>query len=223
MIILYQLPHSPFCIPVRLILNAAKVPFQIRNISSGNRAEVITLTDGAYYQIPVIVDERSGRRLVYESDASSQDVARYLDEKFVGGRLFPSKLEGIQEVILHHLENEVEGLTFRIQDPFYIDAEEDLVERVMMIRHKERKFGKGCVDEWRNTRCEMLNEAVRLLLPYEKMLCHSKFLLGSEPVYCDYLLAGILGNITYGGHNSLPDVIPLLRDFQARLETYGLA
>lgn len=222
MITLYQLPHSPFCIPVRLILDAAKVPFQIRNVSSGNRAELITLTDGAYYQVPVIVDERAERRLVYESDASSQDIARYLDQAFVGGRLFPSNLDGIQEVILHHLEDEVEGLTFRIQDPFYIDSEKDLVERVMMIRHKERKFGKGCVEKWRNDRNAMLNEAVRMLLPYEKMLRHSEFLLGPEPVYCDYLLAGILGNITYGGHNRLPDEIPLLRDFNAKIEAHRL-
>jgi glutathione S-transferase len=220
MITLYQLPHSPFCIPVRLILDAASVPFQIRNVSSGNRAEVITLTDGAYYQVPVILDERAGRRLVYESDSSSQDVARYLDEEFAGGRLFPSKLDGMQEIMLHHLEDEVEALTFRIHDPFYIDAEKDPVERVMMIRHKERKFGKGCVEKWRNTRSEMMNEAVRMLLPYEKMLLHSEFLLGPEPVYCDYLLAGILGNITYGGHISLPDSIPLLRDFNSRLEAY---
>ncbi len=220
MITLYQLPHSPFCIPVRLILNAVKTPFQIRNVSSGNRAEMIMLTDGAYYQVPVIVDERAGRRLVYESDAYSQDVARYLNQEFVGGRLFPSSLEGIQDVIFHHLEDEVEALTFKIQDPFYIDAEMDVVERVMMIRHKERKFGKGCVEKWRNDCSEMLNEAVRMLLPYEKMLRHSEFLLGPEPVYCDYLLAGILGNITYGGHNSLPDAIPLLRDFNTRLEAY---
>jgi glutathione S-transferase len=218
MITLYQLPHSPFCIPVRLILDAAKVPFQIRNVSSGNRAELITLTDGAYYQVPVIVDERAGRMLVYESGSTSEDVARYLDQEFVGGRLFPSRLDGIQDVILHHLEDEVEGLTFRIQDPFYIDAEKDLVERVMMIRHKERKFGKGCVEKWRNDRSEMLCEAVRMLLPYEKMLRHSAFLLGPEPVYCDYLLAGILGNLTYGGHIILPDTIPLLRGFNARLE-----
>jgi glutathione S-transferase len=218
MITLYQLPHSPFCIPVRLILDAAKVPFQIRNISSGNRAELIALTDGAYYQVPVIVDERAGRMLVYESGSTSQDVALYLDQEFVGGRLFPSRLDGIQDVILHHLEDEVEDLTFRIQDPFYIDAEKDLVERVMMIRHKERKFGKGCVEKWRNDRSEMLCEAVRMLLPYEKMLRHSEFLLGPEPVYCDYLLAGILGNLTYGGHIILPDTISLLRGFNASLE-----
>lgn len=223
MITLYQLPHSPFCIPVRLILEATKVPFQIRNVSSANRAEVITLTNGAYYQVPVILDERAERRLVFESDSSSQDVARYLDKEFSGGRLFPPMLDGLQEVLLHHLENEVEGLTFRLHDPFHIASEKDSVERVMMIRHKERKFGKGCVEQWRNARSEMFCEAVCLLLPYEKMLDHSKFLLGSEPVYCDFLLAGILGNMTFGGHNVLPESIPRLKDFNARLESYKFA
>jgi glutathione S-transferase len=220
MITLYQLPHSPFCIPVRLILEAAQVPFQIRNVSNANRAELITLTSGSYYQVPVIVDERAERRLVFESDSSSQDVARYLDKEFVGGRLFPPMLDGLQEVLLHHLENEVEGLTFRLYDPFHIASETDTVERVMMIRHKERKFGKGCVEQWRNARSEMLSEAVSMLHSYEKMLEHSKFLLGAEPVYCDFLLAGILGNMTFGGHNPLPESIPLLKNFNTRLESY---
>jgi len=218
MITLYQFPHSPFCIPVRLILAAAKIPFQIRNVSNANRAEVITLTNGVYYQVPVIVDERRDRRVVFESDTNSQDVARYLDSEFAGGRLFPPRLEGLQDVILQNLENEVEGLTFKLQDPVYLDSIKDVVERTMIIRHKERKFGKGCVDQWRSTHRGMLVQAGQLLLPYEKMLRHSTFLLSDKPVYSDYLLAGILGNITFHGNITLLESLPLLAEFLGRLE-----
>lgn len=218
MITLYQFPHSPFCIPVRLILAAAKVPFLTRNVSNANRAEVITLTNGAYYQVPVILDERSDRRVVFESNTNSQDVARYLDSEFAGGRLFPLPIEGIQDVLIQNLENEVEGLTFKLQDPFYLDSIEDLVERTMIIRHKERKFGKGCVDQWRSAHREMLVQAAHLLLPYENILQHSTFLLGDKPVYSDYLLAGILGNVTFHGHVSLPESLPLLAEFLGRME-----
>ncbi|TAG10359.1 MAG: glutathione S-transferase [Verrucomicrobia bacterium] len=221
MITLYQIPHSPFCIPIRLILDAAKVPFETLNVTNANRHELITLTNGAYYQVPVILDERTERRIVFESGPSSQDVARYLNEEFTGGRLFPSKLDGLQDVLLHHLEEEVEALTFKLYDPFYVDSETDLVERVMMIRHKERKFGKGCVERWRNDRSEMLNEAVQILLPYEKMLQYSPFLLGDKPVYTDFLLAGILGNISYAGKNSLPETIPLLGNFTTKVKAFS--
>jgi glutathione S-transferase len=221
MITIYQLPHSPYCITIHLILDAAKVPFQTLNVTHANRHELIKITHGAYYQVPVILDERTERRIVFESGASSQDVARYLDEEFAGGRLFPVKLDGLQDILLHHLEDEVEALTFKLFDPFHIDSEQDLVERVMMIRHKERKFGKGCVEYWKKIRSEMLRDAVQMLLPYEKMLQHSKFLLGDAPVYSDFLLAGILGNITFGGHNVLPESISSLGSFTTRLKAYS--
>jgi glutathione S-transferase len=223
MITIYQLPHSPYCIPMHLILEAAKVPFQTLNVTHANRHELIKLTNGVYYQVPVILDERKERRIVFESSTSSQDIARYLDEEFAGGRLFPRNLDGLQDVLLHHLEDEVEALTFKLHDPFFIDSETNLVERVMMIRHKERKFGKGCVELWRDNHSEMLSEAMRMLLPYEKMLQHSKFLLGDAPVYSDFLLAGILENITFGGHIKLPESIPLLGTLTKKLKAYSFA
>ena len=91
----------------------------------------------------------------------------------------------------------------------------------MMIRHKERKFGNDCVEQWRNSRNEILIESVSMLLPYEKILRHSPFLLGAEPVYSDYLLVGIRGNIRLGGPTPLPETIPLLRDFNTRRDAYS--
>ena len=222
MIKLYQFPHSPFCIPARLILKAANIPFQVRNVSNADRSEIITLTDGAYYQVPVLVDDRAERRVIFESTPSSQDVARYLDSEFTGGRLFPARVDGLQDLMIQHLEEEVESLTFKLQDPFYIDSISDLVERTMIIRHKERKFGKGCLQQWKREHSQLMKEAEVLLHPYEKMLQHSDFLLSDQPVYSDFLLAGILGNITFHGYVSIPESLPRLRELPDRLEVHLL-
>ena len=150
------------------------------------------------------------------------DVARYLDSEFTGGRLFPARVDGLQDLMIQHLEEEVESLTFKLQDPFYIDSISDLVERTMIIRHKERKFGKGCLQQWKREHSQLMKEAEVLLHPYEKMLQHSDFLLSDQPVYSDFLLAGILGNITFHGYVSIPESLPRLRELPDRLEVHLL-
>lgn len=220
MITVYQLAHSPFCIPVVAILKAFQVQYRVKNIKNGDRREIIELTGGAYYQVPVIVDDRRDRRVVFESGSNTQDVAHYLDDHVAGGRLFPPSGDGLQDVLLWHLDNEVEGITFRLQDPFYIDSIDDAAERVMTIRHKERKFGFGCVERWRRERDALMTEAATHLTPYDRRLRHSPYLLGDKPVYADFLLFGILGNLTYNDHNEIPTGLSALIDWQDRMSEY---
>src|SRR5688500_9650176 len=155
-ITLYEMPHSPFCIPIARALAAAAVPFERVEVPNWDRRAIIELTGGDYYQVPVLVHEG---QVIYESGAETQDVARYVDRVFCGGRLFPARLEGWQQILIHYLENEVEGVTFRLTDIHYVPAIEDLGARVMVIRHKERKFGRGCVDLWRRDAEKLRAEA----------------------------------------------------------------
>jgi hypothetical protein len=52
-------------------------------------------------------------------------------------------------VLLEHIENELEGLTFKLCDINYLPAIENLVKRTMVNRHKERRSGRGCGDDRR--------------------------------------------------------------------------
>ena len=56
---------------------------------------------------------------------------------------------------------------------------EDVRALGTMIRYKERKFGRGCVDEGIRSRPQLLERAVQLLRPFELMLAHT-LLLGSQ-------------------------------------------
>ena len=56
----YQLEHSPYCIPITRALGALGVPFATRNVSNADRREVIELTRGGYYQVPVLFPWRRG-------------------------------------------------------------------------------------------------------------------------------------------------------------------
>jgi glutathione S-transferase len=107
---IYELPHSPYCLPIKRILQALKQPFAVEDVPNWDRRKVIELTGGAYYQVPVLVHDG---KVIFESGAESNDVARYVDGTFAGGRLFPGTLAGLQDILVRHLDDEVEGVTFR--------------------------------------------------------------------------------------------------------------
>ncbi|MEM7387471.1 MAG: glutathione S-transferase N-terminal domain-containing protein, partial [Verrucomicrobiota bacterium] len=142
---IYEMEHSPFCIPITRALEALGQDVERIPVSNWDRRPVIELTGGRYYQVPVLVH---GDDVIAESSPSSQDIARYVDTNFGGGRLFPESNAGLQEIVIEHIENDIEDRTFKLVDPLYLKSIEDAGARMMVIRHKERKFGAGCVDAW---------------------------------------------------------------------------
>jgi glutathione S-transferase len=211
---IYEMEYSPFCIPITAALRACGREFERREVPNWDRTELLKLTNGAYYQVPVLVHRD---RIVFESSAESEDVARYVDRHFAGGRLFPERLDGLQQIVIEFLSDDVEFHTFRLQDPFTLDRIADPVARGLFLRHKERKFGRGCVEQWRRDAAQIRAEADRLLARFEITLRHSPFLFGDAPVYADFLLYGILGNLTYRGHHTLNAEQEALANFVARL------
>ncbi len=219
-LLVYQLAHSPYCIPITTALQSCGTAFDTREVPNWDRGEVIRLTGGVSYQVPLLVH---GGAPIFETAPDSQNIARYVNEKFAGGRLFPARLEGLQAIVIEHLEDKVEGVTFRLVDPFYLDQIKDLVGRTMTLRHKERKFGSGCVEQWRANAGPLRAEADRLLVPYESTLRHTPFLLGEAPVYADFLLYGVLGNMTWNGWNQLSSQQSALAEWRERLQSFRFA
>ena len=144
MIELIQFPWSPFCIVQRRLLEFAGARFKITNIPNGDRRLVWKLTQGRHYGVPVI---RDGRKVAIESGDESQDIARFLDRQFRLD-LFPKQFAGVQEILWRHIEDAVEGAGFRLNDIYW----KEMVPKsdaLLFVRHKERKFGRGCLDRWR--------------------------------------------------------------------------
>ena len=207
-IILQEMAHSPFCIPIAQAMTACGVGFERREVPNWDRGELLRLTGGAYYSVPLL--QHDGR-IVYETGADSQDVARYVDATFARGALFPPALDGLQAIVIDFLENEVEARTFKLADIHYVPSIADLAGRGMTVRHKERKFGRGCIEQWQHDAAAIRAEADKLLGRFETTLLHSPFLFGDAPVYSDFLLFGIIGNLTYRGWNELSAAQPALK------------
>jgi len=214
MIELIQFPWSPFCLVQRRILEFSNAPFKIINLPNQDRSRVWKLTKQRYYGVPTI---RHGRNVVFELNDDSQVIAKYLDEELELG-LFPPELEGVQSLLWRYIENDVEGATFRLNDIYWRENVPP-AEQLQFLRFKERKFGRGCLDQWRAQRGERLKQLEQKLVPFEEMLARQPFLLGAQPRFVDFDLFGMLGNFLYSGHHQLPAAHPQIIAWHRRMKT----
>ena len=217
-LILHEMAHSPYCIPVKRILEAYSVPFETADVSNWDRRELARLTGGAYYQVPVL--EYDGK-VIHELPSDPLAVPRFLDQEFAGGNLFPEHCAGIHEILIDQVEDGLEGKGFKIGDPEYVDAISDIGEKAMVIRHKERKFGVGCVEEWRKNGDALFADFQKALEPYDAKLAHSRYLFGERPVYADFALFGVIGNVKYSGTRLLDDRLKNIKRWLADLEQFS--
>lgn len=200
MLELIQFPASPYCIAQRRILEFSGAKFKITNIPSVDRGVVWKLTKQRYYQVPVL---RDGTNVVFETDDNSQVIAKYLNEK-LRLNLFPREWLGVQDLLWRYFENEIEGIAFKLNDVYW-EEQVPPKQRLAFVRHKERKFGRGCLEQWQRSQEAFLSELEEKLLPCEEMLLGRDFLLDpARPLFVDFDLFGMLGNFLYSGHYSLP-------------------
>jgi glutathione S-transferase len=212
MIELVQFPWSPFCIVQRRILEFSGTRFKIINIPSGDRSLVWRWTRQRYYGVPII---RDGKAVIFEVNEESQVIAKYIDAKLQLG-LFPWELEGVQSILWRHIENEVEGVCFRLNDILWRETVPSS-DQLPFLRHKERKFGRGCLDQWKAQRKGLLAQVEERLVPFEEMLLRRPFLLDERPRFVDFDLYGMLGNFLYSGRYRLPAKHTRLKQWHRRM------
>jgi glutathione S-transferase len=212
MIELIQIPWSPFCLVQRRILEYGDIPFKITNIPVNDRSSVWRLTRQRYYGVPII---RDGRTVVFETSDDTQVIAKYLDEKFDLG-LFPHFWTGTETILWRYIENEIEGACFKLNDVFWKEFVPKS-DQLGFLRHKERKFGRGCIDQWRAQTPQLLEQLEHLLVPFEVMLEDRPYLLDQRPHFVDFDLYGMLANLLYTGHYELPAIHSRLNEWYLRV------
>lgn len=192
----------------RRILEYGRIPFKITNIPNGDRSLVWKVTKERYYQVPVI---RDGKEIVFETGEDSQVIAKYLDVRFQLG-LFTPNWRGIQSIVWQCIENEIEGPCFKLNDIYWQEFVPK-TDQLRFLRHKERRFGRGCIDQWRSQQKELLAELAEKLIPFEQMLLHKPFLLDAKPRFVDFDLFGMLSNFLFSGHYELPAAHSCLKNW----------
>lgn len=218
MIELIQLPWSPYCLVQRRILEFGAVPHKLVDIPASDRSLVWRVTRRRYYQVPVL---RDGRTALFETDADSQVIAKYLDSQFKLG-LFPDEFSGVQDLLWRVIENDIEACAFKLNDAYYTEFV-PAPEQLNFLRWKERKFGPGCLALWRAQEKELRAETARRLQPFEQMLARRPFLLDARPRFVDFDLHGILSNLLFNGHHKLPRAHTRLAAWYERLSKARLS
>jgi len=214
MIELIQVPCSAFCIVQRRILEFSGAPFKITNIPNQDRSLIWKLTKQRYYGVPII---RDGKNVIFEIADDSQVIAKYLDQKLQLG-LFPARWRGVQSVLWRFIENEIEGATFRLNDIYWKENVPE-AEQLQFLRFKERKFGRGCLEQWRKDQKIWLKRLEELLIPFEIILTHQDYLLDDCPHFVDFDLFGVLENFLYSGHYHLPARHKQIKKWHRRMAT----
>ena len=195
------------------ILEFSGTPFKITNIPNQDRSLVWKLTKQRYHGVPIL---RDGKNVIFEVSDESQVIAKYLDEEFELG-LFPNKWCDVQSILWRDIENEIEGATFRLNDIYWLENV-PTKDQLQFLRFKERKFGRGCIDQWRKDQKSWLKQLEERLQPFEMMLTHLPFILDERPRFVDFDLFGMLENFLYSGHYHLPKRHKQIQQWHRRMK-----
>ena len=155
---LYRLRYSPFARKVQLVLDLLPLPYELVEVSYGQREELAKLT-GGYIQVPVLVDDAG----IFTVD--SRAICEKLLATPAGKRLVPSPFEGPIWAYADFADNTLEDPMFRLASPSIRDAWTDPFERALYVFVKERKFGAGCVGAWQRDAEQLIARTRHLLGP----------------------------------------------------------
>jgi ubiquinone/menaquinone biosynthesis C-methylase UbiE/glutathione S-transferase len=213
---LYQYKHSPYCIALELALRHSGVPYETFDLPVGDPRAVLELTHGECYHVPVLED-LFNHKTVWDIGPEGEETARYLAELAPLMQLFPQEAAGWQEILVRYIDDYLEQFAFKVCDVYRDKWLHNEVERGLHLRHKERKFGVGCIEEWAKNIDVLTAGFHRAVQPFEAILGKQPFLTGEHPVFADYALCGVIGQFLFAGTTSLPENCLMLEAWYTKM------
>jgi glutathione S-transferase len=180
---LYRFVYSPYARKVQTLLELLGRPHVAVDVPYSDRNELATLT-GGYIQVPVIVDDDG--TVVCDSPR----ICAHLLQGASGAELLPATLAGPIWAYHDWCDNLLEDVMFRIGSPAVRDRWPSAGDRALYVFIKERKFGRGCVDQWLQEREALIGRANALLEPTRRTLSTQPFVFGARPTLADAALYG---------------------------------
>ncbi len=122
--------------------------------------------------------------MVFETDECSQVVAKYLSTNLTWV-CFRGALQGVDRIVWRCIEDEIEGYAFKLNDAHYREFAPKS-DWLGFRRHKERKFGRGCLEAWLEQAPLLQEKLAQSLIPFELMLQERPFLLRAGAAFCRF-------------------------------------
>jgi glutathione S-transferase len=208
---LYRLRYSPYARKVQMLLDLLGRPYELIEVTYGDRNELAEVT-GGYIYVPVLVED-DGRVLT-----ESRVICAHLLEGEAGSRLVPPPWQGPIWAYADFSDGPLEDVLFRIASPAVRDQWPTPFERALYVLVKERKFGAGCVDAWERDRDALIARGRELLEPSLQSLSARPFLFGDRPTLADAALYGQCAMLEAGDPRLLDALSPELRKYARRME-----
>jgi len=209
---LYRFEHSCYARFVQCAFELAGVPCQVVDVPYGDRTELAELT-GGYVQVPVLVTD--GGEVVTDS--------RRIVERLTGGdarfaALAPAADAAAVWAYLDWVQGPLEEVAFRLASPGLRHRFASAWERALFVLVKERKFGAGCVRQWRRDGDALFARLVELLAPTVATLAGRRFVIGGAPTLADAALYGQLAMLELGAPERVAELAGELHAWKRRLE-----
>lgn len=202
--------YSPFVAKVRKCLELKGLAFETVEVPYLDRRELVALTGGSIH-VPVLED---GGRVITESAR----ITAYLDERYA-----PSlRADPLAVVLEGWADGVLEDVAFRIATPGlearfagWNGGREDA--RALFRVVKERRYGPGCVDAWREQSEALSARAAELLAPLARSLSAHPFLLADVPSLADAAVYGQLHMVECGAPGWIAERVPALSGWFTRI------
>lgn len=179
---LFQFSYSPFAAKVRICLQLKQLACEVVDVPYTQRGELVKVSGGV--GVPVLVD---GDTVVTDSPR----ITAYLETK--GG---PSLREHpLAPVLEQWADNWLEETAFRLACPGLEDRmgrDQGEEARLMFKLVKERRYGAGCIAQWRADQPKYAEETKAMLVPIIEAVLATGFVLGSSASIADAAVAGQL-------------------------------
>ena len=208
---LYRFRYSGYARKVQMLLDLLGVEHEIVEVPYSDRRELAELT-GGYIYVPVLVDD-AGRVYI-----ESRSICEHLLSGEAAARLVPSPLQGPIWGYADFCDGPLEDVLFRIASPDVRDSWPDAGQRALYTLIKERKFGPGCVDTWRDKRSGLILRAQSLLAPSLSTLEQTPFLFGAQATLADAALYGYLVMVQEASPALLREISPALPGYLSRVD-----
>jgi len=211
---LFRMDYSPYARKTQMVLDLLGCEYERVDITFGAREELARVT-GGYVQVPVLVGDDG------EVTVDSRAICEKLLRGEAGEKLVPSPWQGPVWAYADWCDGPLEDVMFRIASPFQKRRFASEWERGLYVFVKERKFGRGCVDEWEHNAGELRSRARALLEPSRQTLQRQPFLFGDHPTLADAALYGLFAmmEVVEPGEPAKfgDEFLPFLRRVEARV------
>ena len=205
---LYRFPYSCYALKVQYLLDKLQLDYKPIDVPYTDRTELVKLT-GGHVTVPVI--EHNDHVVV-----ESRTICQYL-LNLVENELVPKDKAALIWAYADWCDSTLEDLLFRIATPGIASRFSTPFEQSLFAYIKERKFGSGCVEEWRNTQSDLIAKAGVLLEPTIEAISLNNYIAGATVSYADVTLLGHLAMVEYGDPALISEISDVLPQYMERV------